>query len=358
MPPLKCGIGYYSSRLLSYFDDKNRITVLTSPEMGLESDKYTVKHVKSWHIRHLASTLKLIKSSKPDIISLQYPAKGYGRQLGINILPYIIRKTPISLTLHEYHGSPLLGRIRNLITALPVQKIIVSNPYDFQALPRFLQKKTLVIPIGSNIERVPANRSTFDDIVRDAGFNERKPIGVFFGFAFKSKGLNLLLSAVEKANSQLLILSELSEDNPFQKSILDRISALREKGVKVYCAGHLSDKKVSEAIRGCTYFVLPQRMPITAKSGTAIAASIHGVPVVSTGGDKKSLNLPYKHNENALLLNPMNLQTLSNTLKDISSDPELIERLASGARGLAEYFDWTSIASEHQALWRTLKDGK
>lgn len=358
MPPLKCGIGYYSSRLLNHFDSKDKITVLTSPEMGLESDKYTVKRVRSWKIHHLHNTLKAIKSTNPDVISLQYPAKGYGRHLGINLLPYFIRKTPIALTLHEYHSSPLIGRIRNLITVLPVQKIVVSNPYDYKALPRFLQKKTVIVPIGSGIEKMPANRATIDEMVKNAGFNNQKPIGVFFGFAFKSKGLDLLLTAVEKANSQLLILSELSDTNTYQRSLLERISTMKQKGIKIHAAGHLSDKSVSEVMRGCTYFILPQRMSLTAKSGTAIAASIHGVPVVSTGGDDKSLSLPYKHNENALLLNPMNLQTLSNTLKDISQNPDLVEKLASGARSLAEYFDWNSIANEHQSIWKALKDGK
>jgi glycosyltransferase involved in cell wall biosynthesis len=353
MPPLKCGIGYYSANLLMSFGNKNKITVLTTERSDYPDNKYVT--TKSWGLVALPGLIKTIRAQSPDVVSIQYPAAGYGRRLGINLLPYFLRGTPVAVTLHEYHGSPILGKIRDFVTALPAQKIIVSNQYDMQALPRVLRRKAAIIPIGSNIERVPANRSTYDEILRLAGFSTKRPVGVFFGFAFANKGLELLLEAANRSKSQLLLLSGLSEDNPFQAKLLRRIAEINAGGGKIYCAGHLPDKAVSEVLQECDYFVLPQPLPLTAKSGTAIAAVMHKLPIISTGASNKKLNLPYVNNENSILLNPMNLETLSNTLAGILSNPDKLAELRRGISGIREYFDWAKIAAAHEDIWKEMK---
>jgi glycosyltransferase involved in cell wall biosynthesis len=350
MPPLRCGIGYYSTNLLKNFGGKNKVTVLTTERSDYPENNYAT--VKSWGLLALPKLLSTIKSLGPDVISLQYPAAGYKRQIGINLLPYFLRNTPVVLTLHEYHGSPLLGKIRDFVTALPVQKIIVSNPYDMGALPRILRRKATIVPIGSNIERVLANPATFEGLFKTAGFSRRKPVGVFFGFAFANKGLDLLLSAVARSKSQLLLLTGLDESNPYQAKLLLRIAEINANGGKVYCAGFLDDKSVSEALQECDYFVLPQPLPLTAKSGTTIAAVMHKLPIVSTGANDKKLNHPYANNENSMLLNPMNLETLSNTLRGLDESPDRLVELKKGVSGIREYFDWTKIAEAHETIWK------
>ena len=355
MPPLKCGIGYYSSQFLRHLPKRVKIQVLTTEGCDTESSLYGTVFTSSWRIFKLPSLMKTIRQFRPDIVNLQYPAKGYKRNLGINLLPYFLIRYPLVVTLHELHGSGLLGRTRNLITTLPAKKIVVSNHKDFDALPYLWRRKAEIVPIGSNIEKSLPNKDFYSQILKDAGFSQKKAIGVFFGFAFPNKGLDLLFDAVKSADSQLLLLTNLDGANAYQNNLLKRYASLKNRGVKIYYPGFMDDIKVSQILRECDYFVLPQPLPLTAKSGTAIAAAIHGLTIVSTGDNDKTLNEPYVHNENSILLNPMNHQTLTRALSELHNNTDILKELRSGAKKLSDYFDWQKIVEKHEDLWKRVR---
>lgn len=351
MPPLHCGVGFYTNRLLDYLEPG--FDLLTS--QGLDTHKSASKtlYTPDWKIRRLIALVKVCKQGNYDIIHVQYPAKGYKRNLGINTLTHLVRlftKSKVVVTLHEYHGSGLLGKTRNLITALPAHRIIVSNPYDLDSLPWILKRNAKIIPIGSNIIKANKNAGFYNELLKEAGFSKSKTSAVFFGFAFPNKGLETLIEAAEMGNFQVILLSDLNPVDSYQHELLEKIGKARKKSAKIYPAGYLDDKAVSAVLQEADCFVLPQPLPLTAKSGTAIAAALHRLPIISTAATKPELNLPYINNQNSILLKEMSPSKLSDAITALQSAKISNAELNK----LAEYFSWEDIAAKHELLYKEL----
>src|SRR5690606_6989062 len=115
--------------------------------------------------------------------------------------------------------------------------------------------------------------------------------------------------------------------DPYQASLLNDINQRIAAGADIYVAGFLDDKTVTEILQECTVFALPQPIPLTAKSGTAIAAVTHGMIVVSTAADPPSYNEPYVHRKNSLLLRTMNADTLGTAIGELRTDKKLYQQL-------------------------------
>ena len=174
MPPLRCGIGFYTNTFLSNIP--TGFDLLTTSGLNSHKSAEHNLYMDDWKMLRLPKMLRFCRRGNYKIIHIQYPAKGYGRQLGINLLPYLVRiftSAKLVVTLHEYHGSGFMGKSRDFITVLPAHRIIVSNAYDFEALPRILRRKGSVIPIGSNIPVAKPNPKTFHAIMQRAGFSEK-----------------------------------------------------------------------------------------------------------------------------------------------------------------------------------------
>jgi hypothetical protein len=134
LPPIRCGVGYYTRRLANQLAAEGLDFSLLSTDGVNQELPVSLQTVKNWKIRTLPQILKAIKTSDAQIAHIQYPAVGYRRQLGINLLPYALRilrpKLKIIITLHEYYQSRWIGRLRNRVTVWPAHKIIVSNQRD------------------------------------------------------------------------------------------------------------------------------------------------------------------------------------------------------------------------------------
>lgn len=354
MPPLACGIGSYTNQLLSTLGKLEDITLLTTKGLHGHSAVRKTEYVDSWKITNIPKIISLLRSGKPDIIHIQYPAKGYKRELGINLLPLALRirspKVSIFLTLHEYFGSGLLGKTRNFITALFVHKILVSNPYDFQALPKLLRRKSVIVPIGSNIPITKKNPITYKSVLKEAGFESKVPV-IFFGFPFANKGIELLIELAVRSDITVLLLCGFDQKDEYQKQLEDKIKEARSKGALIFVAGFLSDQKVSEILQEAEIFVLPQDIPLTAKSGTTIAAATHGMTVISKAASNSDFNLPYIDNYNSVLLSKMTVGTLQNAIADLQSNPKKLKRLRENTEDLVKYFSWEGITDMHCELY-------
>ncbi|NBU34134.1 glycosyltransferase [bacterium] len=357
--PLKCGVGFYGERLINELSDIAYIHLLTtSPYSTNTIAKGRLHHVNKWGIMSLPTIANKIAKVSPDVIHIQYPAVGFGRQLGINLLPLYLRvfyrKAPIVLTLHEYHSSALLGRMRTVITALFVQKIIVSNSSDKQALPSLFKNRIAVVPIGSNIKKVAKNPKTLTTLLKKYHLDGALPTVVYFGFTNQAKGVHVLAEAAARIRANILLLTELSAHNPYQKQVLDAVDVAKKSGGMVAVTGYLSDAEVSEILQASDFFVLPQPLPITAKSGTTIAAAQHGLVIVSTASADADLNLPYSNGKNAVLLPNMNADDLSFAINNLIGDPSQLGVIKENLPALQEYFSWTNIAQKHIQLYDLL----
>ncbi|HEU5005114.1 MAG TPA: glycosyltransferase [Candidatus Saccharimonadales bacterium] len=356
LPPIRCGVGYYTQRLIEEFSTQ-KISYEILSTTGV--DQITVprlRTVKNWKLTTLVKINRQVKQSGASIVHVQYPAVGYGRQLGINLLPYVLRLSGkrVLVTLHEYHESRLIGKVRDFITVLPANKIILSNEQDRLALPGFLRKKTVVIPIGPNIKRVPADPSVYSGLMKSGGLDNQKPTLLYFGFAQPNKNLEVLLDAMvsEKlADYQLLLLTELSAQDSYQAKILKQIDSVNSAKKRVAVAGFLSDEQVSRALQAGKYFVLPQHQPLSAKSSTAITAITHGLLLISSGSKNPTETLPFIDRQNSRLILGPSPEKLGGAVAELENSKELQDTIESGSAKLADYFSWQNIVKQHMEIY-------
>lgn len=355
-PPMKCGVGNYGAVLLEKLNDQET-TLVTSSGLGKNLGATKLITLDGWSMPNLPKLIYEVKATKPDVVHLQYPAVGFGRQLGINIFPLLWRLirpfTPVIVTLHEYHSSALLGKIRNIITIMFANKIIVSNEVDKRALPLFVRYKTTIIPIGSNLDRQPRDTVRYKKFMKEAGLDPSLPTVVFFGFTNASKGVDVLVDSADKLNAQVLLLTELGDDK-YSASIEESVQKHQQNGIPIYIAGFLPDDLVSVILQECLIFALPQPLPITAKSGTTIAAAQHDMIIVSTANPKPGLNLPYENNLNSVLLDDISPKLLAQSINTLLSDKTHVKDIREHVGELGQYFSWEKIAKLHTELYSNL----
>lgn len=118
-----------------------------------KSDTATISDWQSIFAYHkLAVELKKINAR---ILHVEYPAKAYGKSIGVNFLPMFARLRGIKVvfTTHEYSNRSFLGRMRQIPSFLFANEIIVVDPQfevDIKKIP-LCKKKVRTIRIGSNI---------------------------------------------------------------------------------------------------------------------------------------------------------------------------------------------------------------
>ncbi len=351
-PPLRCGVGFYGEKLIEKLSNSLEVDLLTTKKLGINMPGASeIYRLANWKIRQLPKMLSFIKSSNPDFVHIQYHAKGYGRDLGINLLPLFMKvslpKKPLLLTLHEHHETRMIGKTRNIITAIFVNKIIISNNYDLDALPWFLRKKCIIIPIGSNLLPSSIKQGEFDKLINTANMNPGKPTIVYFGFANRNKGLETLIKSAPNIKANILLLTELDKNSEYQNMLVGLVEESTKSGASIYVSGYLDDDTVSAILHNSQLFVLSQQLPLTAKSSTAIAAAIHGVPIISKASQNPKYNLPYVDGSNSLLLETMDTESLSMACNKLLSSPDKMDKIKLESKKLANYFDWDSIASKH-----------
>jgi len=361
LPPIKCGVGYYSARLSRELTGQKVDFEVLSTKGVNEGMQAPLLTVPNWKIRSLPKMLAAIDKSQAEIIHIQYPAVGYRRSLGVNLLPYALRilkpRLKVIVTLHEYHGSRWLGRGRDFITVVPTHKIIVSNQADKQALPKWLSKKAQLIPIGSNLTKAAKTPGVYAEILTHNKLEPKKPTILFFGFAYPAKGLEVLLQAMKQpflADWQLLLLSGLDHSNSYHRNLLSRIDEINRPKPRVAAAGFLDDSTVSAVLQEGRYFVLPQSSLVNAKSSTAIAAVQHNLVLITRGSDQPELIAPFAHLKNCFLLAEMTAEAISEAIERLEDLPAERKRIIDGTKELEDYFSWSNIVQKHIKLYERL----
>jgi glycosyltransferase involved in cell wall biosynthesis len=355
LPPIRCGVGDYAYKLVAQLADAGLDFDVLSTAGVDEKIPVPLRTVPNWKVTGLPRILRAIRQSGAEIIHIQYPAVGYRRQLGINLLPYALRllrpRLRIIITLHEYHQSRWIGKLRNRITIWPAHEIIVSNQPD----KNVLGKKSRIIPIGSNIDTAASDPAFYAKVLQSHQLDPAKPTLMFFGYPFPSKRLEILLDAFEEPqlqNHQLLLVGGgIDGNNAYQKMLRQKIAKLNHTVRRIGATGFMEGQDISKLMQEGRYFVLPNAGPLSAKSSTAITAVEHGMIVISRGAGTPDATAPFSHLKNCFLLNEVSARSIADTIDHLENSAEQRRQILSGLKALQKYFSWDHIVKEHIKLY-------
>lgn len=367
-PPIRCGVGDYTACLCRELARSGvKVKVLTSSQADADAvrlDGLEVKPlIRRWSRGMLIQVRAEAAALRPDLILFQWPTALYGRSLAVNLLPQRLRswfpEVPLITTLHELRYFAPWTRWRVLAALRHSQRIILADPADLDAAVKLhppCRTRCVHIPIGSNL---PAAGPGFD---REAG---RRALGLgpsdfaaaFFGFANPPKGLELLVAAMANLRPshpelRLLLLSELSDRDPYQRRLLRQLAASGLAAVTLR-PGYAPAQETAQRLASADCAVLPFRDGVSLKRGSLLACLAQGLPVVATAPGRGAQG-PFQNERNMLMVE-QNPTALGRALERLMQDQGLRARLRQEARQLSAAFGWESIGDRHRELFSSLR---
>ncbi|MGL5416402.1 MAG: glycosyltransferase [Clostridium sp.] len=341
-PKDKCGVGDYSSLLTEELEKKIDVKVLTSTKNLMKKD--INNSIDSWKLSNIFKILKEVNGMKRDIVHIQYPTIGYGKSIGINILPLFLRIKgyKVITTIHEYSDNSKLGKIRTGLSALlSNETIVVDERYKDDMLKNFWlkNKKINYVNIASNIPKSKKKKEPH---------LENKVMG-YFGFINESKGIETILEAMKKLKdknelkTKFLIIAELNEKNEYHKKLLEQIKEF-ELEDWITITGYLEANKVGEYINDTDYFALPFVNGYSPKNGSMLAALQENKIVITT-----KAKYDYKDFEGLILLEKYNdTNKLAEIMKDMQEEKYKNHKIN------IEKFTWAYVRDEHIKIYESM----
>ena len=287
---------------------------------------------------------------------------------------------------------------------------LVTNPEDLAAVTgqphsapqqagiRFvghIRRTPHIIPIGSNITPNPPrgyDRAAWRSML---GITPATTLVAYFGLISPSKGLDVLLDALEQLPDTIRLLiiggdSATRQDRQYADQLRERLQSSVLAG-RVLVTGHCPPPEVSAHLLAADLGALPFADGATFRRGSLLAALAHGLPVVTTTSE-----LDYAHSptisppsgvslsedpstarqsisprvqdvqntipplptlidqQNVALIRVGDTQALAAQIHKLAHDHAQRATLAQGARALSVAFSWDTIADRHVALYQQL----
>jgi len=366
-PPSHCGVGDYTEMLAQALAEKGaRVSVVTSSYLGTKpstNNPTVLPIVNAWALPRALYVLRCIIRTRPQVIHFQFPTTEYHAHRLFDLLVPLLRlrlkAAKIVITLHEpfvARKSVVPGLFRPLrywLSSTWAEAIIVvdqSYQEPLSRISRHMRRIPLkVIPIASNI---PVSRLQFEEqenLRERAGIAKGTTLLSYFGFIQPRKGFEHVLDVLKilrtrQTPAELIVLGELSENNPYHHGLLNRIVNYGlETSVKVL--GHLDRYAVSNYLAVSDVCVLPYVDGVHPKRGSFLAAAQEGILIVTTSMSKKGL-FP---NENVYY-------TLPGDVEDMASAIQL-HSTKRVPRGSFPWPSWAFIADEHLKLFDQILSG-
>jgi glycosyltransferase involved in cell wall biosynthesis len=334
--------------------------------------------VPGWGWRCWPAISGYLADHQPDILHIQYQAAAFDLGGWVNWLPWYLRRkkrhTKIVTTFHDLRIPYLFpkagpARWRSVLAlARYSHGVICTNQEDMHRLSQISRKwpqapKIMHIPLGSNVEpRPPAN---FDRTVWRAtyGVTEKTLLLAYFGFLNESKGAEELIQTVSnlrqnKVDAHLLLIGgDVGHADPTNAAYAGKVDTLIRKldlTPVIHRTGYVSAEEVSANLLAADAVVMPYRDGVSFRRTTLISALRHGCPIVSTYPATPSFYPEISADENMLLAEPGNVESLTHCIAQLDNNTTLRESLSAGARKLGNMFEWSEIAGQTAALYQTL----
>jgi glycosyltransferase involved in cell wall biosynthesis len=200
-PPMTGGVGAFSRILAETMQAQGHEVQILSRH-GTDSDTLPISTIGTWGMASYAPIQEWVHKHQFDVVNLQFQTAAYDMSPFVHFLPNMVH-APLVTTFHDLRFPylfPKAGKLRTWIVNHLARKsdaVIATNHEDGQQLSD-LNQQHIVIPIGSNImSELPQDYDRNHWRERVGADDDTFLLG-HFGFIKEIKGIDYLLSAVNK----------------------------------------------------------------------------------------------------------------------------------------------------------------
>jgi glycosyltransferase involved in cell wall biosynthesis len=346
-PPDVGGVGDYT---------KNLRAALAG--LGWQSGVLSRQQVRRWDARSLVALVR--SASLAGIIHIQYQAGAYDLLGDVCLMPTVLRRfrprTRVVTTFHDARPPylfPKAGSLRAAAVRLLARSshaVVAADARDLTAV-NVSPAHSYHVPIGPNVLGAPPpgyDRAAFRLAL---GLEPDTLALIYFGLRNASKGLDLLLDAVNivaasRPNVRLILVGgEVGASDPTDRRTAEQLRA--RLGTDIIETGWLPNDQLSAHLLAADIAVLPYADGASARRGSLLACAEHGLPIVST--------LPAAPEvAEAVLAVPADPHALAKAVLHLVEAPSEIAHLRTQSRALAASTAWPHIAAAHVAIYEQL----
>jgi polysaccharide biosynthesis protein PslF len=359
-PPIKCGVGDFSHRLAQELvTQRHHVSVVTDRlvQHSQAAGIHVLPVIDHWGPTSLPALLSAIKQTQPDVVNFHYPTVRYRRLSLVDLLPSatrILLKTPTVTTIHEYSTFQWSGR-RRVEGLVRTSNSVIVPDRENQALlkatlPAYVER-IHHIPLGPAIEVQFPGEFSREAWRKDHGLSPEDLLLIYFGFISPSKGIEILLQAVEQLpvtlKGQLCILADREPSVPQYADYHHRIARqIKEVSQRypVEWTGYLPPESISMHLGAADLAVLPFADGASMRRTTLLACIAHGLPVLSTGDTPPCPGVDVVPIGNAA--------ALTQAIVHLGTDAPALELLRQQSAEAARQISWPAIANETASCLR------
>ena len=367
-PPFQDGGGSYCYELYSYLTSQGHDThVLTSSfignkhELELEHNGKVHLLVDRWDLKGVFGSDRVkvknfLQKNMFDKTIVLYPTTFVRDTSHRYILPMIFPflRGVGSLTLLWFTPIPPKPKLIDLSAAFILtffsSKILSEDRGTVSLMSKifpFFNKKITWLPIGPTMAyEKDLNK---EDLRKKYNFTDDVFYLSFFGYRYPSKGVDILLKAVERINSThtkntkkikiLMVGGHDSEDyTEYDKKMIKLAIDLGLEDDIIY-TGKIDDRIINEYLKASDLYVTPFRRIFTGRS--SIVPPIYlGIPYLTSM--KKDKNGPFKHKYNCYIVRPNSVESLVLGIQEMASNESLRLTCQKNITDLTKTFNWST----------------
>jgi len=372
-PPMPCGVGDSAHELALALIKKGldieTVTDVQAEGITAENGPYPVHNViEKWGFWSGKKIAKSIEDIKPDILHIHYPAKGYGKSLGVPHLPMTLKsrrdKFRIVVTLHEFKLSHSLRKRASFTLIEPSQAVVMPCPLELDALKKrhasVFKKIHEAIPVGpvgpSPEDYPPEEKKRLRERTRsNLGLDRDSVALLHYGTPTKSKGFDILFKGMEilmmqGINIRLLIAGDYDpEVNNFHRELKKR-SEKTDVSSRISWLGRVPLDELPGIFLASDLGVFPFTDGYSFRRSSLNGVLAWNVPIITTEPDGK---LPgTEHQDFVRFVKRNDAQALVDALLPLIVNPDRLNVLRNKKNPMKELFSWDNIADKYIELYR------
>jgi glycosyltransferase involved in cell wall biosynthesis len=386
-PPMRAGEADHALQLCLRLAERGETLHVLTTKGSLDGRRFpfTVHPLmKDWSWTEVLRLARFVKRCRPDAITLLYSGWIYNDHPMITFAPTVAKwlcpSVPFVTMLAIEEGSNWRSLPSRAIRKA-VQFWAGSKTVDYvfgtllrdsdsviawseHHLARFSERSPAISRKGLVIPPPPLMRMCSEDngVTRKRGraqlnVKDNEFLLAFFGYIDRNKGIETLFKAIQLVNGNgynvrlVMIgggrgLAQTSSNQrartvlAYEQEMLRYPEQLGIASKVTWLNGYDSDShEGSLYLHAADACVLPFDQGVTLNRSSFAAAAAHGLPIISTRGEK--LESAFKDQENVFLCPPRDAQALAMAIQSLMRDPALEQQLRKGAAQLAdEWFSW------------------